>query len=496
MSRCLLFLLLFVKIAYTDTLSTRIPHLLSAPTTIYSSAGFSNVTYPFLLVLNGQSSAGGECTNGVCYNPIDYRLSVGDTQFVDITVHGPNSFIELNYNICSGVTSDSSAQPVCDGYLDNLTIHFTESALTASLGVNPTGGVSVQRNPSVPYDGYYIQYWTNVAPIAPPTVYPSGILYRGINLSGGEFDSGFYLPGASEMIYFISKGMNITRIPFKWEYIQPNLDLPIDFSSGHALQIVDLINALVDAHVYVLLDMHNYMRYDGQVIGASSVTTTQYATAWGELAAQFHGSSPHNYSTYLFFDLMNEPHDMDTHLILTNYNAAIAAIRDQGANNLVLLEGNCWSCLGTWFTDCGNGSNATVFVPGNIIDPANNYALGPHQYLDASPCGSGYSNCLNPSSVLSDNNFTGFTDYLRTNNLRAFLGEINGIASSNCYDCINTYLTAVEENAYSEGNGGFIGWCAWSAGHAWPPTDPLNLTWFGSDAPQITEAFSLHLTAP
>lgn len=86
---------------------------------------------------------------------------------------------------------------------------------------------------------------------------------------------------------------------------------------------------------YVILDPHNYARYpyNGAVIGASGsdVTTQNFATFWSMLASLFM-SNPN-----VFFGLMNEPNSMTTELWLADANAAIAAIRGTGAQNLILV---------------------------------------------------------------------------------------------------------------------------------------------------------------
>jgi endoglucanase len=66
------------------------------------------------------------------------------------------------------------------------------------------------------------------------------LLYSGVNLSGAEFgntptpgDTGTFgtdytYPTDAEVDYFISKGMNTFRLPFRWERLQPTLDSPLN----------------------------------------------------------------------------------------------------------------------------------------------------------------------------------------------------------------------------------------------------------------------------
>ena len=53
----------------------------------------------------------------------------------------------------------------------------------------------------------------------------------------------------------------------------------------------------------VILDMHNYGRYHGELIGSSKVPYEAYASVWRKLAERFKG-----HPGLLGYDIMNEPH--------------------------------------------------------------------------------------------------------------------------------------------------------------------------------------------
>lgn len=119
----------------------------------------------------------------------------------------------------------------------------------------------------------------------------------------------------------------------------------------------------------ILLDVHNYARYRGSVIGESggNVTASDFADLWSRIA-KIYSSTDKN--SPILFGLMNEPHNMKTTTILANSNAAIAAIRTTGARNLITVCGNSYSGAHAWF-EGGNDSNAAVM--GGIVDPADNF---------------------------------------------------------------------------------------------------------------------------
>src|SRR6187402_3374180 len=59
----------------------------------------------------------------------------------------------------------------------------------------------------------------------------SGLCYRGVNLSGAEYgdrngaaDTNYVYPAEATVHYFAGKGMNVIRLPFLWERLQPVLN--------------------------------------------------------------------------------------------------------------------------------------------------------------------------------------------------------------------------------------------------------------------------------
>lgn len=132
----------------------------------------------------------------------------------------------------------------------------------------------------------------------------------------------------------------------QWERIQPVLNGPLDTGYGKLIdQVVQY--AVEEANMSVLLDVHNYARYRGSVIGESggNVTAADFADLWSRLAVRY-GSK--NKNAPILFGLMNEPHGMNTTTVLGNANAAIAAIRKTGALNIVTVCGNGYSGAHAW----------------------------------------------------------------------------------------------------------------------------------------------------
>jgi endoglucanase len=344
-----------------------------------------------------------------------------------------------------------------------------------------------------------------------PAISQAGELtYTGVNLSGAEFGQGslpgtynsaYTYPTNAEVDYYTNKGMNTLRMPFRWERLQrtPN--------ATELSRMDSFVNYATGKGDYVLIDPHNFERYypstsnfqssangliggstadaqlsyntlNGSTAGTANVvvTNTMFANFWGQIAAHYANNS------HVIFDLMNEPNSVSASQVVTSDNAAIAAIRAAGANQLVLVEGTSYTGAWTWTTGSGNN---TAFMPANITDPANNWAIEMHQYMDQD--GSGTHATINNSDPMTGvQRLTLATQWLQQNNVRGFLGEFavdNSIINKNNPADPNTLGNAVLNNMlqYMQANSSaWIGWTWWGGGPWWADGIPQNLGGHGT----------------
>ena len=147
------------------------------------------------------------------------------------------------------------------------------------------------------------------------TLHAQPLPFTGTNLSAGEFGDpqpdralvygkNYVYPSEGELAYFAAKGMNVVRLPFHWEVLQPTAKGPL--ITAEVQRLKDVVAAASKKNMVVLLDPHNYARYYGKVIGGPDVSDADFADFWGRMAAEFR-NDPH-----VWFGLMNEPHDMPT----------------------------------------------------------------------------------------------------------------------------------------------------------------------------------------
>lgn len=285
---------------------------------------------------------------------------------------------------------------------------------------------------------------------------PTHTALYGVNLSGAEFGGQPFFAPVSDMGYYYSKGMTVVRVPFLWERVQPVLGGPLD--PVHVAWLTGLIQA--SPRVTVLLDVHNYGRYNNNIIaGVGGPTNAQFANLWMQLAAIF-GRYPN-----VAFGLMNEPHDQDLPTWLTSVNAAIAAIRSVGATNLVTVPGIAWTGAWTWIS---SGNAATMI---GVVDPARNFVYEVHQYFDSD--GSG-SSATAVSSTIGSERIDAFTQWARQNRVRGLLGEFGAANNPTMLSALGDVASYMQKNSDV-----WAGWTYWSGGPFWGAyiysIEPTNL---------------------
>jgi endoglucanase len=322
-----------------------------------------------------------------------------------------------------------------------------------------------------------------------PIGYASGtVQYRGVNLSGAEWGSGSfsvldssYYPNATETAYFAGKNMNLIRFPFRWERLQRSLNGAFD--AIELAKIKTSVNYALQTGQYVVLDQHNSARYavsgTEYLVGSSQVPISAFADFWGKLAAEYKNEPR------VMFGLTNEPHDMKTSTLVSAYNAAIVAIRAAGATNTVLVSGNGYSSASGWnsliYVDGEFSTNATHML--QVVDSTNNIVFEAHQYLDSNGSGAG-TECV--STTIGAERLATFTNWLKTNGKRGYLGEFGTPNTATCQSAVIGMLQHMKDNASV-----YFGWTWWAAGSKWDwdPKNPyiLNLEPYsdGSDRPQM-----------
>lgn len=288
----------------------------------------------------------------------------------------------------------------------------------------------------------------------------------GVNIAGAEFEAiggRWRWPSMTNLTYYLDKGFTIFRIPFRWERLQPELRGPL---SEGALQGLDALIAAMNARgAIAVLDAHDYGRREKNIIGASGspVSAADFADFWGRMAERYKARP------LVWYNLMNEPHDMPAQVNLGAQNAACQAIRKAGARAKVLFSGNAWTGAHSWMKS-GNGE-----IMLKAYDPANNYAFDVHQYLDPGFGGSGPKPIPGVGTHILDD----VTNWARVHGKKLFLGEFGGGPSRAFLTEIDALLAYVAANKDI-----YIGATYFAGGGGWGrnagSTDPID----GVEKPQ------------
>lgn len=310
--------------------------------------------------------------------------------------------------------------------------------------------------------------------------------FTGVNLAGAEFghldaakvpgvrDTDYTWPTNAEVDYYAGKGFNCIRLPFLFERIERDQDRGI---------LMGLIDHAASKGIRVILDPHQY----GQVmvggvhtVVSNSVARAAFVAFWAQLADDVAAKSN------VIFGLMNEPmspavtNGITPAEWLVPANAAISAIRAQGASQLILVPGSYWTGAHSWVSS----GNAAVML--GVVDPSNNYAYELHQYMDSDFSGTHSTVVVGSGSTV----LAAATSWARTNGKRLFLAE-TGVAQNSA-----SLIELEAELDFLDGSQDvWIGFTAWAGGPWWYNAttavdymfnlDPIP-TLAGPEKPQVT----------
>ncbi|KAE8167804.1 putative endo-beta-1,4-glucanase B [Aspergillus tamarii] len=241
----------------------------------------------------------------------------------------------------------------------------------------------------------------------------------------GTYGADFTFPDPEAISTLAGKGMNIFRIGFLMERLVLG-SVTGSFDDEYLHNLTTIVDHVTSAGAYAVLDPHNYGRYNGQIITA----TSDFETFWKNVAGRFKSNSQ------VIFDTNNEYHDMDQDLVLKLNQAAIDGIRGAGATEqYIFVEGNSYTGAWKWAEVNDNLKN--------LNDPQNKIVYEMHQYLDADGSGTAES-CV--SDTIGEERLTSATKWLKDNKKVGVLGEFAGGVNDQCRTAITGMLKYLAGN--------------------------------------------------
>ncbi|KAL9080219.1 MAG: hypothetical protein Q9159_007643 [Coniocarpon cinnabarinum] len=267
----------------------------------------------------------------------------------------------------------------------------------------------------------------------------------------GNCQSGSQCPtevGPTQMQHFSADdGLNIFRLPVGWQYLVNNqLSGALDekFMSDYD----GLVQSCLKLNARCIIDIHNYARWNGQIVGQSEggPTNDDLADLWTKLATKYATNSN------VVFGIMNEPHDLDMTKWAATVQAVVTAIRQAGASDQWIL------LPGTNYTATGGYEYASAPALEKVTNPdgsTDNLVFDIHNYYDSDNSGTN-AECV---ADHVDDRFKPLGDYLRTSKRQAFLSETGGGNTASCEQYICNALEFM--SSYSDV---YLGWTGWAAG--------------------------------
>ncbi|KAK7704739.1 Endoglucanase EG-II [Botryosphaeria dothidea] len=293
----------------------------------------------------------------------------------------------------------------------------------------------------------------------------SKVKFAGVNIAGFDFGCGTDgtctqtastvtdpmegSDGQGQMDHFVKDDkLNAFRLPIGWQYLVNN-KLGGDLDETAAGKYDKLVKGCISSGAEMcIIDIHNYARWNGQIIGQGGPSNDEFVSLWKQLATKYKDN------TKVAFGVMNEPHDVpDISKWADTVQAVVTAIRNAGATTqYILLPGNDWTSAAA-FID--NGSAKALSNVTNPDGGTDNLVFDVHKYLDSDNSGT-HTDCVTNNI---DDAFKPLADWLRQNKRMAINTESGGGNTDSCEKYFCEQIQYLNQNADV-----FLGYTAWSAG--------------------------------
>ncbi|KIK79449.1 glycoside hydrolase family 5 protein [Paxillus rubicundulus Ve08.2h10] len=337
--------------------------------------------------------------------------------------------------------------------------------------------------------------WLSVLVFAAATVSAQRLRFAGVNIAGFDFGCSTdgtcniasacppltqfgCADGLGQMQHFVKNdGYNVFRLPVGWQYLTHSKMTGVLDKTQFANYNM-LVNACLSTGAYCVIDIHNYARYNGQIIGQGGPSNKIFAELWSNIARHW------KKERRIIFGLMNEPHDIpDIHTWVGSVQAAVTAIRRTGATSqIILLPGNDYTSAETFVSGGSADALNRVRNPDGTI---TNLVMDVHKYLDYDNSGA-HATC---STNGIESSWLPLLTWLRKNGRQALNTETGGGADDSCVGYLLQQIAY--QAAHSDVFLGYIGWAAGAFQTDYTLSETPHYTGTGwNDASVVSKALS------
>lgn len=101
--------------------------------------------------------------------------------------------------------------------------------------------------------------------------------------------------------FFRDSGMNTFRVPVGWQFLlNNNLGGTLDSNNWNTYD-AQIQGCLNTGAALCIVDIHNYARWNGAIVGQGGPTNAQFVSLWSQIATKYKNNNK------IAFGLMNEP---------------------------------------------------------------------------------------------------------------------------------------------------------------------------------------------
>jgi endoglucanase len=232
-------------------------------------------------------------------------------------------------------------------------------------------------------------------------------LIKGVNLAGpafapevlpGRLNWNYKFPTLAQLQYYKAVGFESVRLSISWERTQPELFGSLD--DAYVAEIKKLLDLADSQDMTVVLDLHNYARYRGVVVGSEGVPADALFDIWAKLAGVFK-----DHPALVAYGLMNEPYKTGGLWNDSVAQRAVDGVRSVDMKHVIYVAGDGFSGTTYW-----PRLHPVPFVK----DPAGKEVYEAHIYFDVNSSGK-YADLkpyVDPATLVK-NRMAPFTDWLK-----------------------------------------------------------------------------------